>query len=138
MAIPGLVPGMNVLATALSVIASQEIAYYQNIGRVLNEVGIWQAQYDAPVNIRGSWQLASRQLQEKAGLQYNPNTVVFYCPRTYIQDVTRDRSGDQLIFNGQQYQCLQTPSDWFQVDSWVGIFAVRVPNTIEKQVENDG
>ena len=128
MKIPGRVPGMNVLATALSVITPQFVKYYKNSGRITNEIGMLISEYESPIVIRGSWQLVSRKVKEQMGLDFNADYVIFYCPSTYIEDVERDRSGDKLEYEGSHFKCIEAPSDWFSTDGWVGIWAVRVPN----------
>ncbi len=44
-----------------------------------------------------------------------------------VLDIIRDTSSDKLGFNGEIYQ-VESSNDWFAVDGWTGVLAVRIPN----------
>ena len=121
-------PGMNLLSMASRLIGFQSVQYYAFTGRTETAIGTLVSSYAAPVNIKGSWQNVPRELIEKYGLEFNTDYGMFYCNSTYLKDVNRDTSGDQVVYNNQRYQCLQTPSDWFVQDGWVGILCAQIKN----------
>lgn len=128
---PGVVPGMNVAAVAMTAIWKQTITYYRNTGRELSAIGTFLSTYADPLTIRGSWQFQSRKVIEKLGLQLNATYAIFYSEWQNVVDIQRDMSGDVLIYGGNQYNVIQTPSDWDVEDNWVGVWCVKVPNTLD-------
>ena len=50
------VPGSNILATALTLIAASQITYLQFVSRTTNAIGMLVPTYAAPVTINGSIQ----------------------------------------------------------------------------------
>lgn len=120
-----IVPGSNILAAALSIIAPSKFQYLQFDNRTLNSIGLNVTNYKAPVNATGSIQPVARNLYTNMGLDFQKNYWNFYVPQNTI-DVNRDVSGDQAIFQGQRFQFLsKTP--WFGVDGWNAVLAVEVP-----------
>lgn len=118
------VPGSNILNTALSVIAKQTVTLYKFVSRETNEIGLDVATYARPVSIQGSFQVVPRRLYQQYGLDLNRNYATFYAS-TNMLDVTRDVSGDYLIFNGKKWQC-DSSNDWFAVDGWVGMLVIEI------------
>lgn len=116
------VPGMNLLNMALTVIQRQTITYYQYTGRSLNAIGQDVTTYAAPVDIVGSWQPIPRNLYEQFGLDLQKDYFNFYSSNNLL-DVTRDVSGDQLVFMTKSYQ-VESATDWYQLDGWKGIICV--------------
>lgn len=119
-----MIPGQNILNMALSIIAKQTITYFAFTGRVQNVLGQWITQYAAPVNIVGSWQPVPRQLYQTYGLDLQKDYFTFYTSNNLL-DLARDVSGDQVLFNGEIFQC-ESDNDWFALDGWKGVLCVRV------------
>lgn len=119
-----MIPGQNLLNMALSVIARQTITYYRATGRTLNDVGQDITAYASPVSIVGSLQPVPRQLYEQLGLDLQKSYYTFYTSNN-IEDVGRDVSGDQFVFNGQRYQ-VESDNDWYAQDGWKGVLCVLI------------
>lgn len=118
-----MIPGQNLLATALSVIGAPTVTYYRFGGRTKNAVGQFVSDH-APEQRKGSVQAVPRDLYDKLGLDWQKNYVWFYAVGA-SQDVTRDTSGDQFDFNGRRYEILSL-TDWTPIDGWNGALAVQV------------
>jgi hypothetical protein len=118
------VPGSNLLKIALGVIKSQIIAYYLATGRTTNSVGQYVTTYADPQNIRGSFQAVPRNLYQAYGLDFQKNYYTFYTLNNII-DLQRDVSNDQIVFNGQRFQC-ESNNDWFAVDGWKGVLCCLI------------
>lgn len=118
------IPGSNLLNAALSVIAKQTFTYHKFKSRTTNEVGQDVSEYCPPVTIQGSVQPLPRNLYQAYGFDLQQNYVNFYASRRFL-DVTRDVSGDQIVFQGRKYQCLST-TPWFGIDNWDQILCVQI------------
>ena len=121
-----MIPGSNILNMALSVIAKTGFQYYKYSSRTANSVGQYESTYNPPQNLLGSVQAVPRNLYEQYGLEFQKRYVKFFVSKDVL-DVSRDVSGDMIVYCGNNYQVLSiTP--WFSVDGWVEILAVQVPN----------
>ena len=121
-----LVPGGNLLNSALSVIGKQTFQYRRFSGRSTNAIGLDVSTYDPPVTLQGSVQPVPRTLYQANGLDFQCNYINVYVSRA-ILDIARDVAGDQIIFQGNTYQCVsRTP--WAGIDGWDAVLAVQVPN----------
>lgn len=118
-----MIPGSNLLATALSVIGAPTVTYYRYAGRSRNEVGQYVTEVSQETR-QGSVQAVSRNLYEQLGLDLQKNYVWFYAIGS-TQDIGRDVSGDQFDFNGSRYEILSL-TDWTPIDGWNGALAVQV------------
>jgi len=123
-----MIPGSNLLKTALGLIASQTITYYQFVSRAQSAKGQWVPTYASAISIRGSLQPVPRNLYEQWGLDLSKNYFTFYSLNDVIS-MQRDVSGDQFVFNNQQYQC-EANNDWFAIDKWKGVLCIQVPKTL--------
>lgn len=121
-----LVPGSNILNLALMVIAKQQFNWYPFANRLDQPNGQYLSVYNTPVSLLGSVQAVSRNLYQEYGLDFDKYYLHFFVSQNVI-DVTRDVSGDVIVFEGNTYQCLSiTP--WFGIDGWVEIVAVQIQN----------
>lgn len=119
-----MIPGSNILSMALRVIGKQCFQYYAYTSRTLNSIGLYDAIYAPPIPLSGSVQPVPRDLYERYGLDFQRNYINVYLQRSVI-DVSRDVSGDQIVFNGVTYQCLsKTP--WDAIDGWDAVLCVQV------------
>jgi len=119
------IPGSNLLSAAQTVIAKQSFTYYKFKSRTTNEIGEDVAEYCPPVRVQGSIQPVPRNLYQAYGLEFQSNYINVYAPRKFI-DVTRDVSGDQVVFQGRKYQVLSA-TPWHGIDGWDQILCVQVP-----------
>lgn len=121
-----MIPGINILNLALSVIGRQFFDYYAYVSRTPNENGIDVTNYALPLNMSGSAQPVPRHLYAEYGLDWQKNYWTFYVSIDVI-DVNRDVSGDQFFFNGKVFQC-ESITPWFQIDGWTAVLCIEVPN----------
>lgn len=118
-----MIPGSNLLDLALSVISPQQVEYQQFLGRALNENGIEVATYATPITISGSLQPVPRRLYEQYGLNIDKTYYTLYTSGV-IQDVTRNVSGDQMIYGGKTFTA-ESQNEWTPIDGWTGVFWVQ-------------
>jgi hypothetical protein len=121
-----IIPGANLLALAQTVIRQQTVQYLAFTGRANNAIGQFVASFAEPVDILGSFQPVPRQKYAEMGLDATREYAYFYSTQQ-LDDVNRDRSGDQLIFNGKRYE-ISGSNDWHAIDGWNGVLVVRVRN----------
>jgi hypothetical protein len=119
-----MIPGSNILAQALSVITPTTVTYYKALERTVNEVGIYVTQYDEGACISGSLQPVPMALYQQLNLDFMKRYYKFYTS-TVFEDVTRDKSGDQLEFDGNRYQVVDL-DDWNKIDGWNGVLVVLI------------
>lgn len=122
-----MIPGSNLLRTALRIIGQQTIAYYQATGRVNNAAGLFVTTYADPVDIRGSFQPIDRAYYLQYGLDFTKTYAKWYDPNGAIHDVQRGTSGDKIVYAGSTYTALSN-IDWKEPDGWTGTMFVRVPS----------
>lgn len=122
-----MIPGANLLSMATRIIATQAFDYYAFVSRTPNAIGQDVATYATPQTLMGSIQPVSRSLYQTYGLDFDRYYLTFYVSENVI-DVTRDISGDQMVFNGNPYQCVQK-TDWFPQDGWTAVLCVQIPIT---------
>jgi hypothetical protein len=120
-----MIPGANLLSMALTIIQPATVQYYAFISRALNAAGVYITTFDAPVPIQGSLQPIPRSLYADMGLDFNRNYAMLYAD-TPVGDVTRNRTGDQIGFDGRRWQ-VESANDWQAVDGWSGVLCVEVP-----------
>lgn len=121
-----MIPGSDLLGTALSLIGRQCFQYYKFQSRQEQPNGLDVASYFPPVEISGSVQPIPRNLYEQMGLDMQKTYFNFFV-ETDVLDVERNVSGDQFFFNGKTYQALSTTA-WYGIDGWVQVLAVHVTN----------
>lgn len=121
-----MIPGINVLNIALSVMGKQSIQYYQNTSYSYGSTGKAVPVYASPVTILGSFQPVPRRLYAQFGLSFQKEYFIFYVSKDLI-DIGRQEAGDRVVFNGRRYQC-ESVTDWFNIDGWVAMLCVEVPN----------
>lgn len=119
-----MIPGSNLLNSALSIIAKQTIIYYKAASRTKNALKQWIVVYDTPVNIVGSFQPVPRSRYDQYGLDFQKSYFTFYTSNDLI-DIQRNVAADQIVFGSQRYQCLSS-NDWFGIDGWLGILCVLI------------
>lgn len=120
-----LVPGSNILNMALSVIGKQSFQYLAFKERVTQPNGNDVATYNSPMILQGSIQPVQRTLYVQLGLDLQRNYINVYVSRD-ILDITRDVSGDQIIWNCKKWQCLSKTA-WSAIDGWDQVLCVQIP-----------
>ena len=119
-----MLPGSNLLKTALTVIARQEFLYLRFRSRTAGPNGLDVTEYWPGVKATGSAQPVPRDLYDRQGLDMQRTYWNFFLERKVI-DIDRDVAGDQFEYKGDRYQCLsRTP--WYDVDGWDQVLCVKV------------
>ncbi|MHC5539495.1 phage collar protein [Singulisphaera rosea] len=109
---------------ATRLIATQAFDYYAFDCRTPNAIGLDVAVYKTPVTLRGSIQPVPRSLYQAYGLDFQKNYINVYVSQA-ITDISRDVSGDQIVFEGNPYQCVsKTP--WVGIDGWDAVLCVAI------------
>jgi hypothetical protein len=119
-----MIPGSNLLNMAFRVIAQQTVSYYRATGRTVNSQGIYVTQYAESEPVGGSFQPVPTNLYQIYGLDLTRVYYTLYTAQN-ILSVNRDVSGDQIVFNGQRFQC-EANNDWFALDGWKGVLCVLI------------
>lgn len=119
-----MIPGGNLLEAALSALGTQTVSYYKFTGRTVNAIGEDVDSFDLPVDVTGSLQPVPKTLYTQYGLDLTKTYVTFYAPVNSVA-VDRDVGGDEFEFSSDRYKC-ESLTDWFAVDGWVAIKAVRI------------
>ena len=120
------VPGMNVLAVALQVIASQPIVYIAYVSRSTNSIGLLEDVYAIPKTIKGSIQPVPRELMETLGLDMQRNYARVFVPNSIV-DIQRDVTSDKFQFSGSTYKGISL-TKWISLDLWNEILVVEIPS----------
>lgn len=119
-----MIPGSNILATALTAIAPATLNYYKNTGLNTGTSGKIVPVYAAVAQVRGSFQPVPRNLYEAYGLDFSKEYFNFYTSKLFI-GVDRNSAGDQVGFNSFRYKC-QSVTPWAAIDGWNAVLCVKV------------
>jgi hypothetical protein len=122
-----MIPGSNLLKTALRVISSQTVSYQEFTGRTTNAAGLKVSAYADAVDIRGSFQPVDRSYYLQLGLDFTKSYAKWYDPNATTRDIQRDTSGDRITYAGMTYNALSN-NEWKAPDGWTGTMFVRVPS----------
>lgn len=117
-------PGSNLLRRAARLIKLQPVGYFMWLSRSLNPVKQWISVFAPSVSIRGSVQAVPRNKYEFLGLDFQRDYVNLFAAKD-IQDIDRDRTGDQFTYAGKLYQ-IESQTDWYMQDGWVECLAVKI------------
>lgn len=121
-----MIPGLNLLALALTVIASNSVNYFAFAGRVTQSNGVDLTTYAAPITIaQGCLQPVDRSLYKEYGLDWEKSYFVWYVPNLNASDITRDTSADVIEADGNRLQ-LAGGTDWFARDGWKSFLGVLI------------
>lgn len=134
-----IVPGSNLLAMALRVIASQvAVNYFQEVmPRTRQSNGVYLSTYNAPVTmLKQSVQPVNRDRYQALGLDFMKTYVMWYVPNLEFDAVKRNQGGDVIewpvtqagaLIPGQtgRYQ-LDGDNPWQQQDNWASARCVLI------------
>lgn len=120
-----MIPGMNLLGKALSVIAPQSVRYFKDAGRTTTATGRNVTAFEPGVDItNGSLQSVPRARYESMGLDYSRSYRSWFVPRNVI-GVERDQSGDEFEFDGRRYK-VESVTPWFVQDGWNEVLGIDI------------
>lgn len=119
-----MIPGLNLLNLAFSLIKPAAVPYYAYAGRTQNAVAQFIPQFKAAQTLYASVQRVPRSKYVAFNLEFQRNYVQIYAKAELI-DLERDASGDQIIWGGRLYQ-IESQGTWFLQDGWASALAVDV------------
>lgn len=111
-----MIPGSNILAQALTVIAKQPIMWSAYAGSTTTASGLKEDTYADPVEVLCSIQAVQRSKYESLGLDLQKSYVTVYASAE-IGDMQRNRVGDLITYGGRRYRVLSS-MDWMMQDGW--------------------
>lgn len=120
-----MIPGSNLLNTALRVIGNQTFTYTPYVSRSTTANGMYLSTYGDSQQLTGSVHPVPRKLYDDLGLDFQKNYVKVHVSANLI-DIARDVSGDKIVFNGVNYQ-VESRTPWFSIDGWNSLLCVQVP-----------
>lgn len=120
-----MIPGINLLNLALTVIAPLPVQWQQATGRTQNAVGQWVTAYAAPVTLSGSWQALDSATYRELGLDLAKTYFLFYVASAPVDAIGRGDSGDIIIRDGRRYH-VESATNWQGIDGWRGLLCVDV------------
>lgn len=127
-----MIPGDNLLADALGIIAPQAVRLYRWAGRTRTAAGIFVSAYSGPVDILGSVQAVDRRQYQQMGLEWSRHYVMLYTTAP-VRNVERDRAGDMFTYASKWYEA-QSRTDWGTQDGWNYVLAVEQPAPAPSQI----
>jgi hypothetical protein len=120
-----MIPGSNLLRSALSVIARQTVILYRWSGRSTTADGMDVSTFSAPETIaEGSVQAVPRNRYDSMGLDYSRNYVTWFTSAA-VTGVERDRSPDQFVYGSRRYE-VQLVTPWNLQDGWNEILGIDI------------
>lgn len=118
-----MIPGANLLASALTVIQPQAVDFYKATGRTPNAQGRETVVYAEKRTLYGSFQPIDPGRVAFYGLEAGKDYANFYAQVPFA-NASREGPADKLVFNGQAYE-VQKVTKWLAQDGWDGVLAVR-------------
>lgn len=119
-----IIPGINLLNIAMTVIAKQTVNYYKNTGVTIDRIGVDVPTFNSPVPMQGSVQAVQRDKYVQYGLDLQKNYVIFYTSGC-VTDLQRMVSGDEFEYGGKRFKC-ESEVDWSAIDGWTGVLSVEI------------
>lgn len=119
-----MIPGMNLLNLALTVIEPQGVEWHPFAGRTENALGQFITTYGTPMPLWGSWQPLDSKKYAELGLDLAKQYFMFYTSAN-VEAIQRGESGDLLIWNGRKHH-VEDDTRWFQLDGWNGLLCVDI------------
>lgn len=118
-----MIPGSNLLRSALSLIARQTVYLYRWSGRSTTADGMDVSTFSSPEAItEGSVQAVPRNRYDSMGLDYSRNYVTWFTTAT-ATGVERDRSPDQFVYGSRRYE-VQLVTPWNLQDGWNEVLGI--------------
>jgi hypothetical protein len=114
----------NLFLRAAALTGTSTIQWFSASGRASNGIGLDVVTFADPVPVRASVQPVPRSIMQQMGLDFNKEYVMVYAAQK-MDDLARDRSGDQFQFSFYRYQILSN-TEWHPVNGWNGSLAVKV------------
>lgn len=119
-----MIPGSNLLRTALGVITPQAVQYERFAGMTTRDDGIDVPAFEAPITVYGSWQAVTSEQLVRMGLDPAKDYAYFYASVPFNQP-GRDVSSDRARYGGSVWEA-RSGEGWFPMDGWDGMLFQRV------------
>lgn len=119
-----MIPGINLMNVALTVIGSKRVVWRAFLSRSQNSLGNWINAYKRDTWLSGSWQSVPADRVKELGYDTSKTYKKFYVSAP-VDGVNRGTSPDLLIADGRKYEVVST-DDWIVQDGWVAILCVDV------------
>lgn len=120
-----MIPGSNILRSALRLLGNQTVILYRYAGRVTTPTGRDVSAFSPPItHPEGSVQAVPRTRYSDLGLDYSKDYVTWFVP-TIVQGVERDRSPDRFIFGIRLYE-VHSVTPWNRQDGWNEVVGVDI------------
>jgi hypothetical protein len=119
-----MIPGINLLHVAATVIQLTKVEYYPCVSRVKDNMGRWVVTYGPMFTIGASVQPIPRSKYAFLDLDFQKKYVKIFVPYNSI-DLDRDVAGDQFVFAGEKYT-FQNNTEWYDMDGWNSAIAIKV------------
>lgn len=126
------IPGANLLALALGVIARQPVYLLRFAQNVRQATGVDLAQYEAPEVATGSVQPVSKSNYERLGLDWSKDYVSLFTSID-VRTLGRDGAGDVFIYQDRYYHA-QDRTNWIGQDGWNEVLGVNIPDLDPTQI----
>lgn len=121
-----MIPGGNILKTALSVLGKTSVLYFQFSSRVPNSAGIDVSTYLAGVNkTEGFVTAVKRENYKDLGLDLAKKYIYWYVPEVDVKDIGRGDSGDVIEVLDRRWQVVGL-NDWYGLDGWKAALCIDI------------
>lgn len=128
-----MIPGSNLLRSALRLLGNQTVILYRYAGRVTTDTGRDVSAFSPPItHPEGSVQPLPRARYADLGLDYSKSAVTWFVP-TIVQGVERDRSPDKFVFGSRLYE-VHAVTPWNLQDGWNEVVGVDVGPSSEAPI----
>lgn len=129
-----MIPGVNLLSIALTVISPQTVMYFRDARqRVELDNGILITQFEKGRIVGGcSVQAIPQEKVNQMGLDVSFNYVEWLVPQKVI-GLERDASGDEIKWGGKRWKVTEKIEDWTEQDGWCSVTCQE----IKKEVNNN-
>jgi hypothetical protein len=114
----------NLFLRAARLTGTVPIQWFASTGRTTNAIGYDVNTWADPVTVRASVQPVPRNIMQQMGLEFDKEYVMIYAAQK-MDDLNRDRSGDQIQYSAYRYQIMSN-TEWHPVNGWNGTLAVKV------------
>ena len=129
----------NLLEQALTLIPKQTFSYSKFVSFTVNEYGIKQNVYSAPVEYQGSVQAIEQAMYDQLGLDRSKKYIKIFSSLDIRNVDSSQKTPDKVFWNGKEYLVTKVES-WYLQDGWTKITAVENnvdQDTDEEEQEND-
>ena len=115
---------INLLATAQTVIGTQDYQLRKYTGRTRNAAGYFVSAFAEPVNMAGSVQPIKAAQYKSMRLYFKKSYIKIY-DVNLINSLSRDTNADQIIYDNYLWHVAED-THWFLSGGWNFVMCVRI------------